>query len=86
MLFTGMVGELVNQAVVSELRVLLHLTTIEEVNNQKDSVCNMFSRGYFLLCHFRFEHRACQFTSREGAEMVESFKKTLKAKLLGFKT
>ena len=56
MIYTGMV-ELVNQAVVRELRVLLHLITIEEVNNQKDSVCNMFSGGHFLLCNFRFEHR-----------------------------
>ena len=27
-----------------------------EVNYRKDSVCNMFSEGLFLLCRFRVEH------------------------------
>ena len=27
-----------------------------EVNYWKDSVCNMFSEGLFLLCRFRVEH------------------------------
>ena len=34
----------------------LHQSPYSEVNYRKDSVCNMFSEGLFLLCHFRVDH------------------------------
>ena len=33
-----------------------HQSPYSEVNYRKDSVCNMFSEGLFLFCHFRVEH------------------------------
>ena len=34
----------------------LHQSLSSEVNYRKDSVCNIFSEGLFLLCRFRVEH------------------------------
>ena len=34
----------------------LHQSPSSEVNYRKDSVCNIFSEGLFLLCRFRVEH------------------------------
>ena len=34
----------------------LHQAPSSEVNYRKDSVCNMFTEGLFILCRFGVEH------------------------------
>ena len=53
------------------------------VNNQKGSVCNMFSEWQFLLSNFRFKHWAYLFTSQRGHRNHWIFNK--KVILLAFK-
>ena len=58
---TDLVAESGKSAVKANISVeayqfYLHQSPSPEVNYRKDSVCNMFSEGLFLLCRFRVEH------------------------------